>query len=101
MQTLSSASFTCIASESTSECIATVLILSSLQALIILTAISPLFATNIFLNNYDISKRGWPNSTASPFLTKIDSIIQSLSDFISLKVFIASIKQIVSPFLIF
>ena len=101
MQILSSASFTCIASVSTLECIATVLMLSSLHARIIRTAISPLFATNIFLNNYDISNRGWPNSTASPFLTITVLIVQSLSDLISLKVFIASIKQIVSPFLIF
>ena len=51
---------------------ATVFMLSSLHARIIRTAISPLLATNIFLNNYEISNNGWPNSTASPFLTKID-----------------------------
>ena len=50
MQTLSSASRTCIESESTSECTATVEIPHSLQALTILTAISPRFAINIFLN---------------------------------------------------
>jgi len=43
---------------STSEWIATVLIPNSLQALITRTAISPRLAIKIFLNNYEISKRG-------------------------------------------
>ena len=49
-KSLSSAKRTCIDSESTSEWTATVEIPHSLQALIILTAISPLFAIKIFLN---------------------------------------------------
>jgi len=56
MQTLSSASLTCIESESTSECTATVPMPHSLQALIILTAISPLLAIKTFLNIIFISK---------------------------------------------
>ena len=50
MHTLSSANFTCIASESTSEWTATVLTPNSLHALIMRTAISPLLAIKIFLN---------------------------------------------------
>ena len=53
MHTLSSAKRTCIESESTSECIATVPMPHSLHALITLTAISPLLAIKTFLNiNY-------------------------------------------------
>ena len=47
IQIASSASLVCIASLSASEYTATVFIFISLHALIILTAISPLFATNI------------------------------------------------------
>src|SRR3989338_5465042 len=50
MQTASSANFTCNEFASAVECIATVFMLSSLQALIILKAISPRFAINILLN---------------------------------------------------
>ena len=65
MQTLSSANLTCIASLSAVEWTATVLILSSLQALNTLKATSPLFAISIFENIrkfYSITINNWSNS---------------------------------------
>ena len=62
-QTLSSAILTCIAVSSASECIATVFILSSLQARNILKAISPLLAIKTFLNIYSKIIKSSPNST--------------------------------------
>ena len=61
--TLSSAILTCIAVSSASECMATVFISSSLHALNILRAISPLFAIRIFLNIYSKIIKSSPNST--------------------------------------
>jgi hypothetical protein len=55
IQTLSSANLTCMASLSAVECIATVLMLSSLHALKTLKATSPRFAINTFENIKNLS----------------------------------------------
>src|SRR5438270_346560 len=71
MQTLSSASRTCMASASAVECTATVAIPSSLQARSTRSAISPRLAIRILSNIYSIIINGSPYSTGWPSSNRI------------------------------
>src|SRR6218665_1660913 len=65
------------------------------------SAISPRLATRIFLNMgalfaYSMTNNGCPYSTASPFSPRMRVIVPDLSASISLRIFMASMMQMVS-----
>ena len=99
MQTLSSASRTCMASLSAVECTATVAMPSSLQARRTRRAISPRLAMRIFeiiaTVPYSITIRGSPYSTGAASCTRISVTLPERGAGIWFIVFIASMIRIV------
>ena len=103
MQTLSSASRTCMASASAVECTTTVSMPSSLQARSTRRAISPRLAIRIFWNiarslpAYSMTTSGMPYSTGCASSTRIAVTVPARGDGIWFIVFMASMMSSVWP----